>query len=111
MSNNYAEENVSGTSFIRCKRVEVHNPYVGTKSITFTEEKVIDLNGKKIRQPFGNANNEVFEALTIENASSEFNILNPADNSVISTMSYQEVYNILYSLYLHLANERDARDV
>jgi len=102
---NYKETTLAGASYIRANSVAVRNGE-SNKSISFYEEKVINLeDGEIIRKPSG----EVSSAFTPENANTEFQVLNPGTGEPIdgATMTYADVYAALYSLYLHLATERD----
>lgn len=101
---NYQETNVAGTSYVRCNKIDVDNKDV-YKAITFYEEQVVNLNdGDVIRRNI----DKVGSQLTVDNAATTFPVLNPEtgeDSGV--TMTYQDVYVALYSLYLHMAKERD----
>ena len=101
---NYQESNVAGTKYLRAYQVHVNNGMTN-KTITFQEEEVINLdNGEVIQRKLGS----VSEGFTADNASTSFNLVSPVDGSPTgATMTYQEVYNALYSLYLHLGNIRD----
>lgn len=113
---NYQETTVAGSSYIRATNVHISNG-VDEKFIAFVEEQVISLaDGETIRKPAG----EVFSEFTAENAGAKFDILNPVTGlpvneydpdtgaEITMTSTYQEVYTLLYSLYLHLAQQRDA---
>lgn len=104
---NYKETNLAGTSYIRSHRVEVVNGEV-EKAIYFNEQKIINLDdGEVIRREAGSVGSE----FTAENASTEFALLNPETGEVVGApMTYQDVYVALYSLYIHLALERDAAE-
>lgn len=103
---NYKETNLAGTSYVRAGSLTVINGEAN-KSITFQEEQLINLeSGDVIRKPAG----QVWSPFTAENANTEFQVLNPGTGEPIAgaTMTYADVYAALYSLYLHLATERDA---
>lgn len=115
---NYKETNLAGNSYIRAHRVEVINGEL-EKAIYYVEQKVINLDdGEVIRRDAG----VVGSQFTPENASTQFKILNPATGAPVKeydpdtgseiemTSTYQEVYTLLYSLYLHIAVERDAAE-
>lgn len=102
---NYKEANLVGESYVRANSVNVTNAE-SNKFILFNEERVINLEGGEIlRKPFGS----VSSSFTPENANTEFQVLNPGTGEPIdgATMTYADVYAALYSLYLHLATERD----
>lgn len=101
---NYQESAIAGTKYLRAKAVHVNNPLEGTKSVVFEEEEVFETGEDSIRRPHATLH-KLFDETT---ATTVFDLLNPVDNSVIGSMQYQEVYAVLYSLYFHLAAERDA---
>lgn len=102
---NYQETTLAGTAYTRANGVQVSNGET-SKSISFQEERVINLDdGEVIRKPAG----QVWSPFTAENALTEFALLDPTTGADTgATMTYQDLYVALYSLYLHLAAERDA---
>lgn len=100
---NYKQSPVTGESWQRAVRVVIENPVDGTPAISFIEEQVINLPGEKITRPAGN----VAEPFMPENYLEQFNVINPETGEVIRTATYQEVYVVLHSLYLHVAAKRD----
>ena len=106
MSNLYQESAVAGTRYRRCNKIDVDNKDL-YKAITFYEEEVINLSdGETVRRNI----DKLVSQFSADNAATVFSIINPTDgNDTGATMTYQDVYVALYSLYLHLANERDAQ--
>jgi len=103
---NYNEQEVAGTSYTRAFSVVVHNG-LEKKSIQFEEEKVIVLGDDQISRELCGM---VFEAFNAENAGTEIELRDPATGELLSsTMTYQDIYVGLYSLYLQLALARDAQ--
>jgi hypothetical protein len=104
---NYQQSDIAGTKYTRSYQVNVQNG-LSNKAITFFEEQIINLDdGSVVQQKAGN----VSESLTADNASTAFPLLDPETGQVIvqgATMTYSGVYAALYSLYIHLATERDA---
>lgn len=102
---NYKETTLAGTSYVRSDTVTINNG-IESKSITFNETEVINLdNGETSSRSAGS----VSEAFNPENALTEISLLNPetgADTG--ATMTYQDLYVAIYSLYFKLALERDA---
>jgi len=102
---NYKETTLAGTSYVRSNRVTINNG-IDSKGITFEETEVINLdNGESISKSAGS----VSEAFTTENALTSISLINPetgADTG--ATMTYQDLYVAVYSLYFKLALERDA---
>ena len=104
---NYKETTLAGTSYIRANRVEVSNSEV-EKFISFSEEKVINLDDGEVLRRYAGS---VISEFTPENADTQFALLNPiTGEDTGQTMSYQDVYTSLYSLYLSLALARDAAE-
>ena len=102
---NYKETTVSGTSYVRANEVSIKNALNGYKGIMFVEEEVSILGEKILRENVG----PIHQEFSAENASTEFELLNPVTNEPIgSTATYQDVYVLLFSLYYHLAAARDA---
>lgn len=101
----YKETTLAGTAYTRAMGVQVSNGDTH-KAIEFQEERVINLSdGEVIRRPGG----RVYSPFTTENALTAFPILDPTTGvDTGMTATYQDVYVQLYSLYLHLAAERDA---
>jgi len=102
---NYQESDIAGTKYTRAYQVHVQNG-MAAKAITFHEEEVINLADEVIQRKKGS----VTAPFTSDNASTEFALVDPttgADSG--QAMSYQDVYVALYSLYLHLAAQRDAQ--
>ena len=103
--NNYQETTISGTSYVRGREVTVINQLGGYKGIMFAEERVSVFGETVMRENIG----AIHQELTTENAATEFQLLNPVTNEPIgATASFQDVYAILFSLYYHLAAQRDA---
>ena len=104
---NYQQSDVAGTKYTRAYQVNIKNG-IDDKSITFYEEELINLDSNEsITKKLG----EISEIFTTENASSSFPMLNPETGEEIqagATMTYSGVYTALYSLYIHLATQRDA---
>ena len=102
---NYKETTVSGTSYVRANEVTVRNVLGGYKGIMYCEEEVSILGEKIMREGIG----AIHQEFTAENASTEFQLLNPVTNEPIGeTATFQDVYVLLFSLYYDLAAKRDA---
>lgn len=103
---NYQESTIAGTKYKRAYQALVNNG-ITRKGITFHEEEIVTLDdGETITKKAG----EISEAFAPDNAQKAFPMLNPETGEAIdgATMTYEGVYVALYSLYLHLATERDA---
>ena len=102
---NYKETTVAGTSYVRSNEVTIRNVLNGYKGIMYCEEEVSVLGEKVMREGVG----AIHQEFTPENASTEFPLLNPETNEPIGgTATFQDVYVLLFSLYYHLAAQRDA---
>ena len=102
---NYKENGITGSSYIRAGSINISNPLRGEKVATFYEEKVIDIGDDVIIQGNGMPISQVFNESTMNEV---FHLLNPLTGEPVGvTMSFQEVYVALYSLYLHIALKRD----
>lgn len=102
MTINYKEKAITGTEWQRCCTVVIQNQYQIPPEIMFQEEKITSIDNNYIRQP-------VMGSLVISYTPTKtFQVLNPNDNTPTgTTMTHQDVYNILYSLYMQAALERD----
>jgi len=99
---NYNQTDITGEKYTRCTAVKINNCLNGIPIATFKEEDVVTTDsGDTIIQKKGT----IGDSLTDPNT--EFDLLDPTDDSVVETVKYQDVYNILYSLYRHLVNIRD----
>ena len=121
---NYKETGLSGTSWVRCNSLTIRNPIVGTTemksnpvtrileivpanpTISFQEEKVISIDGTQSIIPIPNITcSAEFDAVN-----GSIQLRNPETGDLLGTsVSHQELYVILYSLYLQTALARDAQ--
>lgn len=104
MMNDYRETTVSGNTYQRGRTIIFENPHNGTPSVVIHEERVTELSGRLVYEPAGEIRKRV------DNLSGVFPLRNPATNEIMdgSEMTYQDLYVGLFSLYWHLALERDA---
>jgi len=98
---NYQESAVSGTQWRRASRIVIDNPQQGNPTILIVEDTATQLGDSVINQPSGNLSATVEQGAT-------FPLVNPATGEVIGESSHDEVYALIYSLYMHLATQRDA---
>lgn len=98
---NYNESDVTGVMWQRCHTVQISNQLGQDKIITFQEEKVYNLDGDDMHK-YVDGCQKVFTAGEV------VPILNPADGSETGqTMTHDQIYQALYSLYMQTAKERD----
>ena len=98
---NYKQEQINGTKWQRCFKIEAVNDLGGIPTITFYEEEVVDIDGENIKRPVG------IMQIQYSNPQQSFDLLNPIDDSVVGSMTHQDFYSALYSLYRDTANRRD----
>ena len=90
------------TVYTRAESIAIGNPLNGTPKIMFFLQEVeIDADGNE--SVLGTQGTRLQK--TMEDATVSFNVLNPADNSVIGTATFGGLQALLYSLYFHLADE------
>lgn len=104
----YKETTINGqySEYQRSNKVIVMNELGGTPEITFMEQVIGTLpDGTKVTP----RTTKCADQMT--NPAESFPLLNPLDDSVIGSLTYQEVYVTLYSLYRYVAAKRDAAAV
>lgn len=101
----YRETSVAGTSYTRGRSLYFENPLNSTPSLLIREETVINLTDRMITEHSGEIRK------VVDDLSVSFPLRNPQTNEVIegASMTYQDLYVGLFSLYWHLALERDAK--
>ena len=101
---NYNESTQTGdvTTWRRCYTINVINPYRQTPAIQFHEEDITSL-------PDGRTTvvNNTSCAADMSAPNTQFNLIHPETGAVIGTATYQEVYVMLFSLYMDTAIKRD----
>lgn len=100
----YRKTDVAGTSHVRGRSLYFENPLGGTPAVLVREEQVTSLSDRVVCEPCGEIRKDVTDL------SVTFPVIDPQTNAPVSgaTMTYQDLYVALYSLYWHLAQERDA---
>jgi hypothetical protein len=99
---NYNQTNIQGTQWQRCHTVKILNPLENPKQIFFEEEIVVSV-GEKHFHEWTVGCSKQFES------GGSFPLLNP-ETGVPSgqSMTHQQLYEAIYSLYMQTAGERDA---
>lgn len=100
----YKQTTITGTSWQRAYRVECENPLDGHRAIVFHEELVVNAGDNVLRTPNGYLGVPFSEA----NAATQFDLLDPATGEAVGTATFAQVYQMLHSLYIHSALQRDA---
>ena len=99
----YKESQVAGTRWQRCNRIVINNPYGAMPNIRFDEEERVALGDRTLGNPVGGIIKD------FDNPALTFPLCNPATGEATgTTMTYGDVYAVLWSLYMALAEERDA---
>jgi hypothetical protein len=103
---NYNEISVAGNIWTRCSSVHIVNNYGATPQIIFGEQQLIELdNLPSIVTSGGTSCSALFDA------AANIAMLDPTTGaSTGQTVTQQELYNILYSLYIATAQARDAKE-
>lgn len=100
---NYQETQVSGSSFIRCRQVEINNSYNQLPAITFTEERITTVGTDVIRDQTTAPMRALYDpGLQIALVDPETLL------STEATVSMEFLYLAIFSAYMHYANSRDA---
>lgn len=106
---NYRESAISGTSWVRCNHIIIENPYRMTPRISMYEQQVVTVGDQSLITP-----PPVPGPLVVEfSLDGTFPLLNPEtgepimDGETPVLATHQQIYQILYSLYVHAAAERD----
>lgn len=102
---NYKQTTVTGDvqDYQRANKVVIANELNAVPEITFLEQIITTLpDGRKITTGKDKC------GATLADPAETFNLLNPETDAVIGSANYLEVYILLYSLYRHVADKRDA---
>lgn len=102
----YRESSIAGTSYTRGRSMYFENPANSSPSLLIREETVINLADRVITEHAGEIRK------VVDDLSVEFPLRNPATNEIIEgqSMTYQDLYVGLFSLYWKLALDRDAEE-
>lgn len=101
---NYKEADISGTEYQRARLVSINNELDRPKTVTFVEELVSIIGNTKLHRDIG----QIEETFSADTVLTEIPLLNPETGEQIgATMTYQQLYVALHSLYMFLANRRD----
>lgn len=106
---NYKQNAVAGTSWTRARKVTLDNPYGEVPSIKFDEEILVVIGDQVLKQQIDSSYNNGVVGDFSSGMGTTFDLLNPETEEKIGTMTYESFYVTLYSMYRHLADQRDAR--
>jgi hypothetical protein len=104
---NYRMKEGAATTWRRSHHIVINNPIGGPASFAFQEQDVVDLNGKVMVTPGD------YSAVGGQfDPAAEFPLISPIDGKPFGkSMTQQELYVALHSLYMHLAVKRDTPPV
>jgi len=100
-------ETIARKEWRRAENVVISNPFQGMPTITFNEENMICL-GDSAYLPGPGVTDPKVQA-DFSDSTKEFPLLHPVTGEVIGTAKYQDIYVMVYSLYMALAAERDVK--
>lgn len=101
--NNYAETNLSATTYKRCPKIEIYNPLNSLPNIMLVEEQVITAGGLSMSNFVG--------MLAIGyDPEGVIDIYDPTTGQKTNaTISHNEIMALLYSIYMTAATKRDSQ--
>lgn len=102
----YQYTEVTGSSFMRCLRAVADNPLSGDRSISFSEERVMNLSDGVVSIPVGNLSYPIASAM-----SEKFDLLDPDTGGVTGTCTFGQAYAVVHSAYMHVAKARDQQGI
>ena len=100
----YAETTVTGQVWQRCSQIVIDNHRHAVPTVRFEEERVVALDtGDELRKPAAGITQDFDPALAVP-------LRNPVTGELTGdSITYAEVYAILYSAYIAAATARDER--
>ena len=100
---------VDVTTYDRAYKIYIANPLTGAKAIRYDEQTITAVDdGESLVVEEGGYKRSIEAALTEENASTTFPLINPVDGTPLGgTATYADLQVLLHSLYYALAEERD----
>jgi hypothetical protein len=99
---NYNETTITGTGWQRCHTVQIANPTLGIKSIYFQEELVYNVG---LAQPLSTYIGGCGTMFAPDNTFSLLDVQTGEPSG--STMTHEQLYQAIYSLYMQTAKARD----
>ncbi len=104
---NYQESQIQGSTWTRCRAVTVINPHASTgqKPVAyFQEEKAIAFDNTVVVSDRGSCNIEFNPAAIVT-------VLDPQTGQATGqTFTHEDLYKMLFSLYMDAAKKRDETD-
>lgn len=103
MTYTYKETEGQASVKVRCKKIDIYNPREGLKAAIFYPEKVATL-------PDGSVVTQGMEELREDYSGHEtesFDLVDPSTGSVVGTATYNDLYAMLLSAYLHADKKKE----
>jgi hypothetical protein len=98
---NYQETSAPGTLWKRCHRVVIENPMEGGQMARLFEEEVVNIGGKTVKSDCGMVQKAFDPAEPIM-------LRDPATGELTGAyVTQMHLYEVLYSLYMQAAIQRD----
>lgn len=99
---NYKETSINGSEYQRCCEIRIVNPVGKTPSISFEEQKITVIGENLIETPVDRIMLSFDPAKVVE-------LRDPQSGDLLNTsVTFGEIYTILYSAYIQEAIARDA---
>lgn len=112
MTTYYKQEQVSGTTYRRCRSINIYNPLTGVPTVNFDEENALVMsNGKAVSLPndLATGPSPMSFGVTVSDLTKSIPLLNPQTlQPTGEQMTYAEIHAVLLSAYLAEATARDA---
>jgi len=101
---NYREQEANGTEWRRCHQVHIYNALETVPHCRFDEETVVSVGGRQMAIPDGYITKDFDAAAGIA-------LLDPQTGQPTGqSMTHEGLYQVLYSLYMQTATERDVQE-
>lgn len=97
----YNQQQATGESWQRCYNISIENPYLGTPTAIFREEVIVEIGDTAVKNP-------KTACMVTFSPNAEFPVLNPETGEPTGqTLTHQQLYTYLHSLYIKTATDRD----
>jgi hypothetical protein len=106
----YREQTIEGNikTWRRAYKIICENPYNEVPSISFHEEEKVQLpDGSVLNVPI---HGQASVSQALNDPTEVIPLISPITGEQIGTATYGDLYAMIYSLYIHLALERDEQE-
>ncbi len=98
------QRTIEGESWTRANRIVIENPNDAIPSVTFVQEMMIEMGGITVSKPIEN----MYVNFTPDVMTEQFPLINPVTGELTgATISYAEIYAILFSAYEHAIQKKN----